>query len=143
MNRGWIILTFIVLFNISIIVVGALDVYKLGAEGTNPLSVKSNITNAITEERDVEGKGTEEAEIDYFALLQIAGGIIVVAAAAILRLPVASIIYAALFTGGLININGFFNNLGALGWEMMPAMETFLTAVIILAFLGGFIDFAR
>lgn len=131
MNRAWTILMFLVLFNISFLVVGALGVWTTPS-GHNPLAMSGNdfIQNIW------------QWPPNYLDILSMGTFGIAIIGSAFLRLPVGAAVYAALIATNVFTLDTIFTQLSGYGFAIMPELELLITAALTLMFLGGFIDLA-
>lgn len=129
--RAWTILMFLVLFNISFIVVGALGIWTT-PEGHNPLALSgSDFVNNFT-----------EFPPDYMAILSSVTIGLAVIGSVFLRMPVGAAVYAGLMGVNLFSLDTIFGELSGYGFTIMPEMQIIITAGLSLMFLWGFIDLA-
>jgi len=122
---------FFVLFNVSFMVVGNLDIWT-SPSGENPLDVSGNdFIDSFSE--------WPPSYLDLLSIGTAIGGLL---GSAFLSLPVGAVVYAGAISANIFTLSTIFNKLADFGFAIGGGMETLITVALLFVFLGGFIDFA-
>jgi len=115
---------FLILFNLSLGVVGALDIFHV-PEGENPLEQTTDVAGWLT-------------NWDWKSLLGVGIGLMALVASVIFRMPVGAAIFALVFTITYIPVGSTLVILEEYG--LMAEITALITTGLAFVFLFGFIE---